>query len=860
MTLPSPNLDDRDFQTLVQEARRVIAQRCPDWTDLSPGDPGMVLLELFAHLTETMIYRLNRLPEKAYVEFLRLIGLRLQPPSAASVELRFSLNRPRDRPVEIPRGTRVTTSRTGAAGEAPVFVTSRNATIEPGQTTVDVPAYHCELIDGETAGIASGLPGFWVKVKRPPIVAPTGDDLDLVVGVSVPEGELGERVRAREHEGKSYRIWREVEDFTGIGADPYVYVAARWTGTIMFAPAAQIRGEGKDLKTVAEALAAVPPAGRDIRVWYRRGGGAEGNVPAHTLTVLKDPIAGVQVDNPLPATGGRPAETVQNAIIRGPHELHSLHRAVTARDFELLALRSSGAVARARAFTRARLWRHAQPGTVEVLLVPYVHEEKRGGGEITAGRLKELQTEAVRARIQQALDERRPLGTTSVVSWVRHKTVRVKARVVVHRGEDPAAVRARVVDRLHQTINPLPTALNPTGWRFGQPLRAFYVYDVIQPEPGVSYADGVRLLVDQVPERQVRSVSADWFQPRAWYASSGSTLFRSLDDGDGWEPAGDFPDEEVELVRGHRSQPGLVAVATRLSGEERTSRIHVSSDCGETWRAAAQMERIHVNDMAWTEREGVSILLLATDQGLYELAMQPDASVVQVLVDPANQKLGFYAVSVSATARGRVVALGARGAGGIYLSEESGKEGTFSHIGLKGEDVRVLAVQSYGVRSFLWAGVALAGNEAPKGCFRWELTNSAEGWRQILQGWTGGSCYGLAFLGSKIFAATHDSGVLWADSRKSDATWHSPLVGCGLPIRDVERIFHPVWGIAVDSEERLILAVGPEGVYRSRDQGVTYEQCSAREFSEKVTLPETWLFCSGEHEITVVSEDDARRD
>lgn len=56
-----------------------------EWTDLSPGDPGMVILELFAHLTEIMIYRLNRLPEKAYIEFLRLLGVRLQPPRATAI-------------------------------------------------------------------------------------------------------------------------------------------------------------------------------------------------------------------------------------------------------------------------------------------------------------------------------------------------------------------------------------------------------------------------------------------------------------------------------------------------------------------------------------------------------------------------------------------------------------------------------------------------------------------------------------------------------------------------------------------------------------------------------------------------------
>src|SRR5204863_2934517 len=57
--LPSPNLDDRNFDQLMAEAKARIALRAPEWNDLSAHDPGIVLLELFAHLTEVLIYRHN---------------------------------------------------------------------------------------------------------------------------------------------------------------------------------------------------------------------------------------------------------------------------------------------------------------------------------------------------------------------------------------------------------------------------------------------------------------------------------------------------------------------------------------------------------------------------------------------------------------------------------------------------------------------------------------------------------------------------------------------------------------------------------------------------------------------------------
>ena len=333
MTLKSPNLDDRTFDQLLEEATRIIRTKCPQWTDLSAGDPGMVILELFAHLTETMIYRLNRIPEKAYVEFLRLIGVKLTPPVAASVTLTFKISSAKDKPVEIPRGTRVTLGRAGGNEAPPVFVVLKSVSIPAGKTRVDAVAYHCELIEAEDVGKGSALPGSSITARHPPIVAATSPDLELLVGVEASKDELRDSPRAREHDGQAYLIWREVDDFSDLSGSRLVYVADRMAGRITFALALHLQDEKAHLQPSAESLADVPKLGRQIRLWYCSGGGLAGNVAAYTLTSLKDPIPGVEVINSEPAAGGRDAETLENALVRGPQELHSLQRAVTARDF-----------------------------------------------------------------------------------------------------------------------------------------------------------------------------------------------------------------------------------------------------------------------------------------------------------------------------------------------------------------------------------------------------------------------------------------------------------------------------------------------------------------------------------------------
>lgn len=856
MPLPLPNLDDRSFEQLVDEARRQIIRSGVDWTDLSESDPGIVLLQLFAYLTETMIYRLNLLPDKAYTAFLRLLGVKIYPPAAASVILRFSRARAGARAVEIPRGRRVTLNRTDSKTEPPVFVTAHDAAIPAHETFVDVLAHHCDWVEAELIGKGTGLPGLVLTVHRPPIVA----ELDLTIAVEAQPGELDERAPAIQYDGRPFRIWREVENFTNIGPDPYVYLVDRNDGIITFAPAARIQNPDTSLEETPQALAAVPGNGREIRAWYRCGGGPDGNLAPDVLTVLKDSISGVQVTNPEAATGGRAAESIENALIRGPQELHSLQRAVTAQDFELIALYSSRAVARAKAFTRAAIWTFAAPGTVEVLLVPYLPDDQRGGGQLTIEALRQQETEDARQQIEAELRQRQPLGTRSLVSYAEYTKVKVRMRIVVRPEEDRAAVRQRVTERLYLTINPLPTRYSRTGWPFGQALRASHIYDIALAEPSVRWVDRVRLLVSDVPDAEVRTLVADANQPDTWYAGAGETLYRSLNNGESFEQVNRFPDEQITVVHSHPDRPGYIAVATVLAnGNE--SRVYVSENCGETWEFTPFTLGFVVRDLAWMPRRNQPVLLLAADVGLFELIAIPGGGLNQLVVNPSDQDLGFYTIAASIYgAEGVNVAVAAQNTGGIYLSSDGGLTKSFRKIGLNGEDIRELAVQVIGTRSFLWAGAAAPGGEdVGKGCFVWELRGSEDdplGFRPVSKGWKGGSCRGLAFLGSWVFAASHRGGVLRLDSSVSSAEWQMPDINCGLPLRDPGR-FQPVDTVASGTEGKLLMAGGIVGIFRSADEGIHYELVSKREFLERVTLPQTWLFVCDTPEIEVVPENEA---
>jgi predicted phage baseplate assembly protein len=187
VTLAAPNLDDRRFQDLVDDAKRLVQQRCPEWTDHNVSDPGVTLIEAFATMVDQLLYRLNRVPERNYVRFLDLLGLRPFPSTAARAEVTFWLSAPQQATVTVPAGTELATVRTEVE-EAVVFATlaplaivscelAALAAARPGQDAVPLDVALAE---------AGGVPCF----GAPPAVGDT-----FLVGLSEPAPSCAVTVR-----------------------------------------------------------------------------------------------------------------------------------------------------------------------------------------------------------------------------------------------------------------------------------------------------------------------------------------------------------------------------------------------------------------------------------------------------------------------------------------------------------------------------------------------------------------------------------------------------------------------------------------------------------------------------------------
>jgi predicted phage baseplate assembly protein len=201
MPLTAPNLDDRQFADIVAQAKTLIPRYVPEWTNFNESDPGITLVELFAWMTEMIIYRLNQVPDRNYIKFLQLIGIELEPAQPAHAEVTFSVARPDLSSAIVPAGTQISAS--GSSGQSVIFQIDE-ALIVIGAAlaqiqTFDGTAYATQTNKNNTAGqwfypfgSTPQLGNAMLLGFSSPVAFPAGVQINL--GVSIYQSGLNQPV------------------------------------------------------------------------------------------------------------------------------------------------------------------------------------------------------------------------------------------------------------------------------------------------------------------------------------------------------------------------------------------------------------------------------------------------------------------------------------------------------------------------------------------------------------------------------------------------------------------------------------------------------------------------------------------
>lgn len=470
-TPPAIDYTDKDYRSLRQAMLELAAYRLPEWTDRSPADLGMLLVDLFAYMGDVISYYQDRLASEAFLDtaterrsvahLLRLIGYELAGPTAASVELDLTFEpagQGKPTTVRIPRqaqfGSRPSPGPAGG-DPRPTFEylgpdldidLSGPRVVKRGANLVlqRLPARHSRSVNNEVLGSSTGEPNQTFTLAGSPV------NLDTLV-VTVDEG-AGPVTWTRQA-NLAYHVGAEgqVELSGPESRDYYVQLDENGKAWVVF-------GDGEYGRR--------PPVGSaNVRASYSIGGGVVGNVAASTVTVIKTAIPGLSaVTNPLPGMGGADAEPIERAVRFGPLAFRSGDRAVTLRDYKALAFQAGG-VAKVKASSSG--WNR-----VDLYVAPE--------GTTCTPASAEL-----KQRLVRFFEDRRMVGTSVRIMDPECVRIDISVEVIPEHNYDPSAVVARA----EQAVGAIVSFADVD---FGRPLYLSKVYEAVEALEGVRAATVTR--------------------------------------------------------------------------------------------------------------------------------------------------------------------------------------------------------------------------------------------------------------------------------------------------------------------------------------------------------------------------------
>jgi hypothetical protein len=226
---------------------------------------------------------------------------------------------------------------------------------------------------------------------------------------------------------------------------------------------------------------------------YRAGGGVAGNVAAGAITQLLGGIPYVSgVSNPTPAEGGADNETLDRVGVRGPQALRHRERALSASDYESLALEASPGVAVARALPATGPDGRPAAGWVKLIVVPNSQDAQP------------QPSLEMRRQVKTFLMDRSPADLHGLfVSGPTYLPVGVDVVLAPRDLGQAGPLDTAVSQALRSFFHPLTGGPDGQGWPFGRDVYLSDVAGALQRVPGVDYIQNLDLLLDSIPQGDV---------------------------------------------------------------------------------------------------------------------------------------------------------------------------------------------------------------------------------------------------------------------------------------------------------------------------------------------------------------------
>ncbi|HSE40984.1 MAG TPA: putative baseplate assembly protein, partial [Acidobacteriota bacterium] len=297
--------------------------------------------------------------------------------------------------------------------------------------------------------------------------------------------QAGNRMVLRVREDGKWEEWFEKKNFENSGPNDRHYTLDPTKGEITFGNGLNGRIPGEREKIEAH--------------YYRTSLGRKGNIPKGQRFEFNNKFGKIVGQNYKPALGGRNAETIEETINRARKEFRIPAQAVTATDYEQLALWTPGLrVARSKA-----LLNHnpdypctSIPGVITLVVVPYARK----------GTTRPMPGTDFKRSIQDHLNRHRLVTSAVYVVGPHYVEISVKCKVRIVPRNDPTKVVKGIQDTLDRFLDPFVGGPEKNGWPFGRSVFASELYQVIDGVEGVDFASNLSILTDLTDQTQATNI------------------------------------------------------------------------------------------------------------------------------------------------------------------------------------------------------------------------------------------------------------------------------------------------------------------------------------------------------------------
>ena len=267
--------------------------------------------------------------------------------------------------------------------------------------------------------------------------------------------------------------WFEVPDFFDSKRQDRHYTLDHATGQLQF-------GDGIN-GMIPQAL------DNNIRAFsYQSGGGKKGNVEAGEIKSLKSNIAGVDsVLNRVAADGGADTADLDQMLEIGPTMISHRDRAVTAKDFELLAKQASRKVVKVKCLPNTNNKNQKEIGWVTLIIVPDSKEDK----PLPSLELRKEVQQYLEARCENTLACKKHIHIDSP-SYVE---INVSVDVFVTSIDEAFKIDREVKRKLNTFFHPLTGGREQKGWDFGRDVAASDIYALLENIEGVDHVENLKV-------------------------------------------------------------------------------------------------------------------------------------------------------------------------------------------------------------------------------------------------------------------------------------------------------------------------------------------------------------------------------